>query len=246
MDLRKTWKLFGKELGESILHPQYFLQKQSARRREIIEAHLKGKVLDIGSGDAEPRYSRKETVASYITLDLPQTNVRYLKRPQVFADAHALPFSEGVFDAVLLLEVLEHVRHPTRVLDEAHRVLREGGTVCLSTPFLYPLHDEPYDFFRFSLYGLREMLRQDHWQIVFEDEYSNFLVFSALSWNLYLMHQTQRLAEQSRYLTLIVTLPIVALLVLCANLLAMSFKFLFSRSRFPINYCLIARKAPSE
>jgi len=130
---------------------------------------LKGKVLDIGSGDAEPPYSRKETVTSYTSLDLPETNARYLKRPQVFADAHALPFSEGVFDGVLLLEVLEHVRHPARVLDEAHRVLREGGTVCMSTPFLYPLHDEPYDFFRFSLYGLRELLRQEDWQIVFED-----------------------------------------------------------------------------
>jgi SAM-dependent methyltransferase len=246
MDLRKTWKLFGKKLGRSVLHPQYFLQKQSARRREIIESHLNGKVLDIGSGDAEPRYSIKETVASYITLDLPQTNVKYLKRPLVFADAHALPFEEGVFDGVLLLEVLEHVRHPTQALAEAYRVLREGGTLCVSTPFLYPLHDEPYDFFRFSVYGLRELLRQEHWQIIFEDEYSNFLIFSALSWNLYLMHQMQRLAEQSRYLTLIITLPIVALLVLCANLLAMSFKFLFSRSRFPINYCFIARKTPSK
>ena len=123
MDLRKAWKLFGKRLGGSIFHPQYFLQKQSARRREIIDAHLKGKVLDIGSGDAESRDSRKETVASYITLDLPETNMRYLKRPQVFADAHALPFSEGAFDGVLLLEVLEHVRRPSRVLDEAHRVV---------------------------------------------------------------------------------------------------------------------------
>jgi SAM-dependent methyltransferase len=242
MDVRKTWKVFGKKLGGSILHPQYFLQKQSDRRRAIIEAHLKGRVLDIGSGDAEPHYPRKEAVASYITLDLPETNVRYLKRPQVFADAHALPFSGGVFDGVLLLEVLEHVRYPNLVLEEARRVLREGGTLCVSTPFLYPLHDEPYDFFRFSLYGLREMLRHEDWQIIFEDEYSNFLIFSALSWNLYLMHQMQRLAEQSRYVTLIISLPIVAVLVLCANLLAMSFKFLFSKSRFPINYCFIARK----
>ena len=77
----------------------------------------------------------------------------YHSRPEVFADAACLPFSDGIFDAVACLEVLEHVRAPDKVLSEIARVLRPGGMAYVSMPFLYPVHDAPHDYQRWTTHG---------------------------------------------------------------------------------------------
>jgi SAM-dependent methyltransferase len=66
--------------------------------------------------------------------------------------------ASGKFDTVLLLDVLEHVPDPAKVLSEIYRVLRPGGTLILSVPHLSRLHEEPYDFYRFTKYGLTHLL----------------------------------------------------------------------------------------
>jgi len=75
-------------------------------------------------------------------------------------DAHALPFVDGAFDVVLCTEVLEHLVEPQRAIDEMHRVLKPGGQLLLTTRFLFPIHDAPHDYFRFTKYGLRHLLRR--------------------------------------------------------------------------------------
>jgi SAM-dependent methyltransferase len=78
---------------------------------------------------------------------------------QVLADAQALGIATGVFDVVLCTEVLEHLPEPQKAIDEMFRVLRPGGTLLLTTRFLFPIHDAPHDYFRFTKYGLRHLLR---------------------------------------------------------------------------------------
>lgn len=75
-------------------------------------------------------------------------------------DAHHLPFATNCFEYVLCTEVLEHCTHPHAVIDEFYRVLAPGGKLILSTRFIFPIHDAPYDYFRFTRYGL-ERLCQD-------------------------------------------------------------------------------------
>lgn len=74
-------------------------------------------------------------------------------------DAHALPFVDGAFECVLCTEVLEHLPEPQRAIDEMYRVLAPGGRLLLTTRFLFPIHDAPHDYFRFTKYGLRHLLR---------------------------------------------------------------------------------------
>ena len=57
-----------------------------------------------------------------------------------------------------MTEVLEHLEEPGRGLAEAHRLLRPGGGIILTTPLVWPLHEEPRDFYRFTPYGLRHLL----------------------------------------------------------------------------------------
>ena len=78
----------------------------------------------------------------------------------MLGDAQALGLADSVFDVVLCTEVLEHLPEPQRAVDEMFRVLKPGGTLVLTTRFLFPLHDAPHDYFRFTKYGLRYLLRR--------------------------------------------------------------------------------------
>lgn len=72
----------------------------------------------------------------------------------VVGDAHHLPFANDSLDAILCETVLEHVPDPTKVIAEAHRVLRPGGRFFFIVPFLFPFHGHPNDFQRWSQEGL--------------------------------------------------------------------------------------------
>ena len=79
---------------------------------------------------------------------------------QVIGDAQALGIRDASFDVVLCTEVLEHLPEPQRAIDEMFRVLVPGGQLLLTTRFLFPIHDAPHDYFRFTKYGLRYLLRR--------------------------------------------------------------------------------------
>jgi SAM-dependent methyltransferase len=139
------------------LHPQWLL---GPRRPPPGLEKLEGRVLDIGAAD---RWILGHLPAGveYVALDYPATGgALYRAKPDVFADAARLPFADASMDAVLCLEVLEHVPDPGAVMAEVARVLRPGGQLWLSMPFLYPVHDAPYDFQRHTVYGLQRDLRQ--------------------------------------------------------------------------------------
>ena len=79
---------------------------------------------------------------------------------QIIGDVQALCIRDASFEVVLCTEVLEHVPDPQRAIDEMYRVLVPGGQLLLTTRFLFPIHDAPHDYFRFTKYGLRHLLRR--------------------------------------------------------------------------------------
>jgi SAM-dependent methyltransferase len=76
------------------------------------------------------------------------------------ADAHRLPFRDGVFAAVWIQAVLEHVLEPATVVSEIYRVLQPNGIVYAETPFMQQVHEGAYDFTRFTLSGHRWLFRR--------------------------------------------------------------------------------------
>jgi len=78
---------------------------------------------------------------------------------QFIADGHQIPLLGGSVDGVLIQAVLEHVLRPQEVVDEIYRVLRPGGLVYADTPFMWPVHEGPYDFMRFSESAHRYLFR---------------------------------------------------------------------------------------
>lgn len=149
-----------KPLRHTPFHPQWFAFRGEIRTRAWVHKQARGRVLDIGCADGWVR-NALDPDCEYVGLDYPVTaRTMYGTRPDVFADGALLPFRDASFQCVTLLEVLEHVAHPDLVLREAQRVLVPGGTLLLSMPFLYPLHDAPHDYQRYTAPGLEFSLRK--------------------------------------------------------------------------------------
>jgi SAM-dependent methyltransferase len=68
------------------------------------------------------------------------------------------PFPDAEFDAILCTEVIEHVPRPDRVLSECARVCKAGSLMVLTAPFTWPEHEAPFDYYRFTQYGLRRLI----------------------------------------------------------------------------------------
>jgi SAM-dependent methyltransferase len=92
-------------------------------------------------------------------IDILEADIAAGSRTQVVCDAHALPFQEETFDAVVCQAVLEHVADPAAVVGEIRRVLRPHGFVYSEVPFMQQVHGGAYDFTRFTYVGHRRLWR---------------------------------------------------------------------------------------
>lgn len=126
--------------------------------QEILQArsHIRGCLLDLGCG------TRPYALIYDTLVDMSVgTEVTYsphgLQNADIICTAEQLPFADASFDTVLCTEVLEHTRDPFAVIQQIRRVLRPGGYLLLSVPFIYPIHEAPYDHWRFTSYGLRSL-----------------------------------------------------------------------------------------
>jgi ubiquinone/menaquinone biosynthesis C-methylase UbiE len=128
------------------------------------------KILDIGSGGS----SYSNFFPHRLTVDIDP-----LRKPDIVADAHNLPFKDGEFEMVLCTEVLEHVLDPKKVIAELNRVLVPGGILILTTRFMQVIHDAPHDYWRFTKYGMQELFRE--WETIeLKEETSNFTTIAVL------------------------------------------------------------------
>jgi len=116
-----------------------------------------GKVLDVGGKKDNKRGVFRpalENVKSweYLNIDV-DTN------PDYCCSADTIPVEDECFDMVLLNEVLEHLEDPKSVLQECYRVVKKGGMMIISMPFLYAIHADPYDFQRWTDVKLKQELQ---------------------------------------------------------------------------------------
>lgn len=116
-------------------------------------------VTDIGSG----RVSREDAYNKYfpnrLTVDIDPEN-----KPDIVADIHALPFENDSQNVVVCMEVIEHCHSPQEAVNEIHRVLKPGGLCILTTRFMFPIHNYPHDYWRFTEMQMAKLFQK--WNVV--------------------------------------------------------------------------------
>lgn len=148
--------------------PQNFLKPRrgpwtivlALHRQPILDAvreavpFLKGRLLDVGCGNKP--YASILRCSEHIGVDV-ATSPHDSARFDFTYDGKGLPFGDEDFDSVLCTEVLEHCPEPRALMREIRRVLRPGGHALITVPMVFHHHEEPYDYGRFTRYGIEAL-----------------------------------------------------------------------------------------
>jgi SAM-dependent methyltransferase len=119
------------------------------------QEYAKGRLLDIGCG--KKPYRQLFSTTEHVGVDWP-ASLHGNAQVDVSNDAMHLSFTDDSFDTVLCTELLEHVAEPHLAVEEMSRVLKPGGYLILSVPFVHWVHEQPFDFYRYTVFGLRHLL----------------------------------------------------------------------------------------
>ena len=159
----------------SLISPFYLMRhlQRRALRQAIATAPAQGTLIDIGCGqkphrDLFPGITRYEGIdfAGYsINKDFTAGSPDFLFPPD-YPTHWKLPFPDQSYDHAAALEVFEHHPDPLRGLSEIARVLRPGGHLYLSWPFIFPLHEEPHDHYRYTHHCMAVLARSAGLELV--------------------------------------------------------------------------------
>lgn len=143
--------------------------------KKAIKSYAKGKMLDVGCGTKPYKKIAKPYVAEHIGLDHEKTT-HNKANIDIFAEADSIPLPVNSFNTILATSILEHVEELDKVISEMNRLLKSEGYCIITTPFLWHLHEEPIDFYRYTKYGLKYLFEKNGFEIVELKTLSGFCV----------------------------------------------------------------------
>lgn len=167
-----------------LINPYYFVKKGIYWGLKKNSRYISGRLLDFGCGNKSYQYLFN--VDNYIGIDAYRIGHDHTREPiDVFYNGRDVPFKEKSFDSVLCIEVCEHLFDVDKAFSEINRVLRPGGIILITTPFIWEEHEQPFDFGRYTEFGLKDVLNRHQFEIISFEKCGNFIEVIAQMWNLY-------------------------------------------------------------
>jgi len=123
-------------------------------------SYLRGRCLDVGCGDQPYRSLLLHPpfeISELLGLDRASDRCQHTPPDLVWMEGK-IPLPDDSFDSAICTEVLEHCPNPREILAEVHRVLKPGSTLLITVPFLWPLHEVPHDWCRYTPFALSHLL----------------------------------------------------------------------------------------
>lgn len=233
-------ELTDKYLLKTLFHPGYWAQR---RLDKAIADHSRlahGVLLDVGCGLKPYEKFFTPFVKKYLGMEYSETSGYRGNTADFCGDAMQMPVADESFDTILCTEVLEHVPDPELVITEFSRILRPGGTIILTAPFFYPVHDA-WDFFRYSSDGIAAILKRHRFEIEKVEPLSGGGVTMAMMLNLY-WYQIGFMWTKWLYPIGIVLRPLLLILVFMINIFGWIADKLFPSSQMSFNHLTIGKK----
>jgi len=166
-------KFFVNPLGVS--PSSLYITLEAFRVVNTYQSYLKGHLVDLGCGNVPYYEWYKEKVDQITCIDWKDTN-HSQKYIDIFCDLNeSLPLPDNCVDCVFTTSVLEHICEPKILFKEMARILAENRNLILTVPFFYHLHEEPYDFFRYTPHGLKYLGEQSGLSIIESNHYGSAL-----------------------------------------------------------------------
>lgn len=130
---------------------------KTSRKRDVL--------LDLGCGqrpyfDLYKNCYNKTIGAEHPDAPFPKSSI------DIYCEATSIPLESESIDTILCTEVLHDMPEPTQMLDETFRVLKKGGDMILTTPFVVPVVDGEYDHYRYTYYGLKYLLKKSGYSVI--------------------------------------------------------------------------------
>lgn len=223
----------------------YFLIRYYLRRdiRYFTKKYkFEGRILDFGCG--QKPYGHLFGNSEYVGTDFRDfSRSRDFpdKKPDFYFDEKyskdfRLPFGEESFDNSVSFQVLEHHPEPEKMISEMVRVIRKGGLILISSPFIYALHEEPRDYQRLTHHKLKEFFKKNDCEIIETKKQGGF--FSTVS--MLANEQLNFFAAKSKmnyFLACIIYPPF-----LVFQYTSLLIDIFFKSEKVFINYAILAKK----
>jgi len=142
---------------------------------DYVESYLSGSLIDIGCGSKPYKDMLAPFVDKHVGVDHEAT-FHDKSNIDLFGTAYEIPADNKSFDSAICTAVLEHLEEPEQALRECHRVLKPGGAAIYSVPFIWHLHEEPRDYYRYSKYGLKYLFEKTGFEVLEITPLSGFWV----------------------------------------------------------------------
>lgn len=165
----------------------YVIRKSLLKAVTELKPRLHGVVVDLACGVMPYKeYLQSDSIDRYIGIDIEPTEYHNQVKPDYYWDGKKIPLDDASVNFVIATEFLEHYFDTNHVLNEIQRVLKPGGTFFFTVPSVWPLHEAPYDYHRFTPFALEEHFKKtgfSSWEIKALGAFHYNLALSIALWN---------------------------------------------------------------
>lgn len=221
-----------------LINPFYFSRRSLFKEMAGLSPRLSGRMVDVGCG--QQPYRHLFNVDEYCAVELDTEDNRRTKRADFFYDGRTLPFDSENFDALLCNQVLEHVPGDEAFIAELARVVKPGGLLVLTAPFVWDEHEQPYDFKRYTSFGLRALLEKHGLSVI---DFRKTCADASLIFQVANAYTFKTILPENPYMHLLLTL----LLIAPVNVLGVLVSMLLPNNRdMYLDNVVLVRKAMSD
>lgn len=147
----------------------FYHSRKSLHKHILMNSHyIRGTVLDIGCG-TKP-YQNIFNNCKYLGIEIDSSKNRKLGFADFFYDGELLPFPDKSIDSVVSFQVFEHVKNLDFLIREIHRVLKDDGVILITVPLFWEEHEVPYDFRRFTSFGIKDFFSNEKFICLKQDK----------------------------------------------------------------------------